>query len=99
MVGKAYFDLAGLEGAKEELLEDSTEEERADEAEVGEDLERTDMTSKACGMKRGETCQDAATTLRQIDGDRVEGAVYTTGVCYGCGDGKGGEDAVEEDPV
>ena len=41
MVGKAYFDLAGLEGAKEELLEDSTEEERADEAEVGEDLERT----------------------------------------------------------
>ena len=40
MGGETYFNLAGLEGAKEELLEDSTKEERADEAEVGEDLER-----------------------------------------------------------
>lgn len=35
MQGRTYFNLAGLEGAKEELLEDSTKEERADEAEVG----------------------------------------------------------------
>ncbi len=33
--GGTYFDLAGLEGAKEELLEETTKEERADEAEVG----------------------------------------------------------------
>ena len=96
MVRGAYLDFAGLEGAKEELLEDASEEKGAYEAKVGEDLGGNERTAE---VKWKRTDQDAATAVREVDGDRVEVAVCATGVRDSCCDGERAEDGVEEDAV